>query len=120
MHLGSDEDFVTLYFPFGFNSQEKYGISSSATSKSGIAKGGEEKSKWLRGRRGMLHTAPVYLTCSSRPLASNMHALPQCTTAEAMSWDSSLTIYPLQLYTLLSAVSQHISITNFPLIVVLS
>ena len=47
MHLGSDENFVTLYFPFGFNSQEKYGITSSATSKSGIAKGGEGKRKRL-------------------------------------------------------------------------
>lgn len=92
MHLGSNENFVTLYFPFGFNSQEKYGITSSATSKSGIAKGGEGKRKRLRGRRGMVHTAPVYPTPSSRPLASNRHALPQCTSTEAMSWDGSLTI----------------------------
>lgn len=38
MHSGSNEDFVTLFFPFGFNSQEKYGITSSATSKSGKEK----------------------------------------------------------------------------------
>lgn len=90
MHLGSNEDFVTLYFPFGFNSQEKYGITSSATSKSGVAKGGEGKR--LGGRRGTARTAPVYPAPSSRPLASNRHALPQCTSAEAMSWDGSLTI----------------------------
>lgn len=88
MHLGSDENFVTLYFPFGLNSQEKYGITSSATSKSGTAKGGEGKRK----RRGTVHAAPVYPAPSSRPLASNRHALPQCTSAEAMSWDGSLTI----------------------------
>lgn len=50
MHLGSNEDFVTLYFPFGFNGQEKYGITSSATSKSGVAKGEEGKRKRLTGR----------------------------------------------------------------------
>lgn len=93
MHLGSNADFVTLYFPFGFNSQEKYGITSSATSKSGVAKGGERgKRKRLRRRRGTVHTAPVYPTPSPRPLASNKHALPQCTSAEAMSWDGSRTI----------------------------
>lgn len=45
MHLGSNQSFVTLDFPFGFNSQEKYGITSSATSKTGIAKGGVGKRK---------------------------------------------------------------------------
>ncbi len=60
MHLGSNENFVTLYFPFGFNSQEKYGITSSATSKSGIAKGGVGKKKRLRGRRGSVLAASVY------------------------------------------------------------
>lgn len=85
MHLGSNKNFVTLYFPYGFNSQEKYGITSSATSKSGIAKAGEGKRKRLSGRRGMAPTAPVYPTPSSHPLASNRHALPQCTSTEAMS-----------------------------------
>lgn len=65
-----------------------------------VQKGGEGKRKPLRGRRGTVHTAPVYLTRSFRPLASNRHALPQCTSAEAMSWDGSLTIYPAQPYTL--------------------
>lgn len=68
MHSGSNKNFVTLYFPFGFNSQEKYGITGSATSKLGIAKEGDGKR--LRGRRGMVHTAPVYPTPSSRPLAN--------------------------------------------------
>lgn len=78
MHSGSNEDFVTLFFPFGFNSQEKYGITSSATSKSG-----KEKANGREEGYGS------YCSCVPR---CNMHALPQCTSAEAVSWDSSLTI----------------------------
>lgn len=43
MHLGNNKNFVTLYFPFAVDGQEKYGISSSATSKPGVAEGGEGK-----------------------------------------------------------------------------
>lgn len=66
MHLGSGENFVTLDFPFGFNSQEKYGTTSSATSKSETANRGEERESDTE-RRGMVHAAPVYPQSLSPP-----------------------------------------------------
>lgn len=92
MHSGSDENFVTLYFPFGFSSQGKYGTTSSATSKSGTAKGrrGKEKATQKGGVRFMLLLCTH--TPSSRPLASTKHPLQQCDRADSGSWDSSRNI----------------------------
>jgi len=73
MHLGSNKNPVTLYFPFRFKSQEKYGITSSTTSKLGIAKGAEGKRKQLRETRvqfmlvlcNSLLTCPLMLQCGA-------------------------------------------------------
>lgn len=59
MRLGSNKNFVTLDFPFTLKSQEKYGITSSATSKSGIAKSGAGKRKPFQETEGTLYVGPV-------------------------------------------------------------
>lgn len=123
MHLGSGENFFTLDFPFGFNSQEKYGTTSSATSKSETAKQGGGKRK--------RHRKEGYGSCCSCvpsiPLPTLWQvASIQCNSATGLSPGAGtaaeifrfLAIHPSHL-TLLPAVPQHICITNFPLEVVL-
>lgn len=60
MRLGSNKNFVALDFPFTCKSQEKYGITSSATSKSGVAKSGAGRRKRFQETEGTLYVGPVY------------------------------------------------------------
>lgn len=91
MHLGSGENFVTLDFPFGLNSQEKYGTTSSATSKSGTANGGRKEKATQKGGVWFMLLLCT-LNPSPHPLASSKHPVQQCNRTESRSWDSSRNI----------------------------
>lgn len=86
MQLGSNENFVTLYFPFGYNSQEKYGITSSATSKSGVAKGGEKRERGRERAGG----AFLLLLCTPLPFLSRWQ--PTCSSLRPVASARPLTL----------------------------
>lgn len=120
MHLSSNENVVTLYFPFGFNSQEKYGITSSATSKSWLQR--EERERESNGEGGGVRF--ILLLCTPLPppalwQVTGTHCRWSYELGRQPNYLASTAIHPSRL-TLLPAVPQHISITNFPLEVVLS